>query len=150
VCVVTGCDVPVLEGAPLDWETTGLLVGGGAGEGAATGAGGGLEATPAPELGGPLAAAPFLGFGLTWTVRCITCVFTFGFGFWVRAACVWVAVPVLEFSAYPPSAPSPATLASAAIFILKLVTSSSPPREVVWTSCDQSESRPAMGRQAPG
>ena len=59
---------------------------------------------------------------MTWTVRRMTCVFTFGFGFCIKAACVWVAVPVLELSAYPPSPPSPATLASAAIFILRLLT----------------------------
>ena len=29
----------------------------------------------------------------------MTCVFTFGFGFCVRAACVWVEAPVLEFRA---------------------------------------------------
>jgi hypothetical protein len=63
-----------------------------------------------------------LGFGFTWTVRRITCVFTLGFGSCVNAACVWVAVPVLELRAYPPSAPSPATLARAAIFILRLFT----------------------------
>ena len=41
VWVATGCEVPVLDGAPLDCETTGSLVAGGAGDGAATGAGGG-------------------------------------------------------------------------------------------------------------
>ncbi len=129
--VVTGCEVLGLEEEPLDPETTGLEVGAGAGDGAATGAGGGVEAAPPAELGWPVAPA-LLGFGFTWTVRCMTCVFTFGFGRCVNAACVWVAVPVLELSAYPPSAPSPATLASAAIFILRLLTSSSPPSGVAW------------------
>jgi hypothetical protein len=133
----------------------GLLVTGGAAGGAATGTGAGAGATAvlAPAaLGGPLATEAFLGFGLTWTVRRVICVFTFGFGFWVNAACVWVALPfsVLELMAYPPSAPSPATLASAAIFILRLLTLSSPPHEVVGKPSGQCELRRGMGGQAPG
>jgi hypothetical protein len=131
-------------GAPLDCEVTGLLVTGGAAAGAGTGAGAGAGATAvlAPAaVAGPLVTEAFLGFGLTWTVRRVIWVFTFGFGFWVNAACVWVAVPlaVFELRAYPPSPPSPATLASAAIFILRLLTLSSPPREVAGKSCGQCE-----------
>ena len=114
------------------------------------GAGGGAATAP-PELGGPLATGAFLGFGLTWTVRRVICVFTFGFGFWVNAACVWVVVPlvVFELRAYPPSPPSPATLASAAIFILRLLTLSSPPHEVAGKSCGQCEWGRGRGGQAP-
>jgi hypothetical protein len=50
VWVATGCEELELEDAPLEWETTGLLVGAGAGDGAATGAGGGAGATLLPAL----------------------------------------------------------------------------------------------------
>jgi hypothetical protein len=113
VWVETGCDWEELEleGAPLEPDTTAGLVAGGGG-GAATGAGagaggggatgGGAAAEPAPPAEAPEALAlAGLAFGLTWIVRWITCVRTFGFGFCVRAAsvCVVVVLPLLELSA---------------------------------------------------
>lgn len=126
------------EGEPLLCVTTGALetagavdaVGAGADELAVTAAG--TEEEPAPDAiaaeppgrATPAVDPPF-GFWcrVTWTVRRITWVRTFGFG---GVAAEGELVAWLELSATPANPPRPAIVAAAAIFALMVFTCGPP------------------------